>query len=172
MNVKLVLPSEEYKEKIMEYKSIFISYGDSMAGTAGLKDVETFEDWYSNFKNNRFEETVKEGLVPATTFLAVDDNNNLLGMIDIRHRLNNYLMNFGGHIGYSVVKSQRKKGIATKMLSLALIECKRLNIFNVLITCNKENIASAKTIIKNNGVLEDEILENDRITQRYWITLS
>ncbi len=172
MNVKLMLPSKAYKDQIMEYKSIFMNDGDSMDGTAGLRDAETFEDWYCNLKNNMSEETVQAGLVPATTFLAVDDDDQLLGMIDIRHRLNDYLMKYGGHIGYSVLKSQRQKGIATKMLALALIECKRLKIGKVLVTCDKENIASAKTIMKNNGILENEVLEKDRITQRYWITLS
>ncbi len=172
MNVKLMLPSKAYKDQIMEYKSIFMNDGDSMDGTAGLRDAETFEDWYCKLKNNMSEETVQAGLVPATTFLAIDDDDRLLGMIDIRHRLNDYLMKYGGHIGYSVLKSQRQKGIATKMLALALVECKRLKIGKVLVTCDKENIASAKTIMKNNGILENEVLEKDRITQRYWITLS
>ena len=87
-------------------------------------------------------------------------------MIDIRHRLNDYLLNFGGHIDYSVRKSERQKGYATEMLALALIECMKLNIKRVLITCDKDNIASAKTIINNGG-----ILEGSGITQRYWINL-
>lgn len=87
-------------------------------------------------------------------------------MIDIRHRLNDYLLNFGGHIGYSVRKSERQKGYTTEMLALALIECMKLNIKRVLITCDKDNIASAKTIINNGG-----ILEGSGITQRYWINL-
>ena len=92
-------------------------------------------------------------------------------MIDIRHRLNDYLLNFGGHIDYSVRKSERQKGYATEMLALALIECMKLNIKRVLITCDKDNIASAKTIINNGGILENEILEGSGITQRYWINL-
>ncbi len=94
-----------------------------------------------------------------------------MGMIDIRHRLNEYLMQFGRHIGYSVIKPCRKQGIATKMLSLALEECKILGITRVLITCDKENIASSKTIIRNGGVLENEVPKGDRITQRFWIDI-
>ena len=92
-------------------------------------------------------------------------------MIDIRHRLNDYLLNFGGHIGYSVRKSERQKGYATEMLNLALKECVNLGIKKVLITCDKNNVASAKTIINNGGKLENEIAKEDRITQRYYITL-
>lgn len=92
-------------------------------------------------------------------------------MIDIRHFLNDYLEQFGGHIGYSVRKSERKKGYAKMMLALALGECKELNIDRVLLTCSKDNIPSMKTILSQNGVLENEVLKGDRITCRYWIDL-
>ncbi|GFP76298.1 GNAT family N-acetyltransferase [Clostridium fungisolvens] len=170
--LKLVLPTPEYKEKIMDYKREFLENGDSMDGTAGLKDAESFEKWYTAFCNNLKEETVAKGLVPATTYLAIStEDGRLIGMIDIRHRLNDYLLSFGGHIGYSVRKSERQKGYATEMLALALKECIKLDINKVLITCNKENIGSAKTILNNNGKFENEIVEGSRITQRYWITL-
>ena len=100
-----------------------------------------------------------------------NDDNRLIGMIDIRHRLNDYLLNFGGHIGYSIRKSERQQGYATEMLSLALIECLKVNIKKVLITCDKDNVASVKTIIRNGGILENEMPKGNRITQRYWITL-
>lgn len=95
----------------------------------------------------------------------------LIGIIDIRHKLNEYLFQFRGHIGYSVRKSEQRKGYAKEMLHLALEKCKDMNIKKVLITCSKENIASAKTIIYNGGVLENGISKGERITQRYWISL-
>ncbi len=171
MNIKLVLPTMEYKDKVMAYKADFIKNGDSLDGTAGLVNKETFEEWYADWKDNLSEDTVHDGLVPATTFLVVTDNGDLVGMIDIRHRLNDYLMNFGGHIGYSVIKQHRRKGLATSMLSLALLECKKLNLSKVLVTCNIENIGSARTIIKNNGILENEIFEGKQVVQRYWISI-
>ena len=92
-------------------------------------------------------------------------------MIDIRHSLNEHLFNFGGHIGYSVRKSERRKGYATRMLALALEECRRLGILRVLVTCDSENIASERTILINGGVLENTVPEDGRFTRRYWITL-
>jgi Acetyltransferase (GNAT) family. len=170
--LKLVLPTPEYKEQILDYKREFLESGDSMDGTAGLNRYETFEEWYQALCENSREETVREGFVPATTFLAVsNDSGRLIGMIDIRHRLNDYLYRVGGHVGYSVRKSERRKGYATEMLGLALKECLKLNIKKVLITCDKNNVASARTILKNGGVLENEIEAGNRTIQRYWITL-
>lgn len=170
--LKLVLPTPEYKEKLMNYKKEFIENGDSMDGSAGLRNAETFEEWYRAFCDNLKEETVRDGLVSATTYMAISTNDGrLIGMIDIRHRLNDYLLNFGGHIGYSIRESERQQGYATEMLALSLTECVKLNIKKVLITCDKNNVASAKTIISNDGKLENEIAEGNGITQRYWITL-
>ncbi len=170
--LKLVLPTIEYKSEIMDYKREFIEDGDSMDGTGGLRNFNIFEEWYSSICDNLKEETVRKGLVPATTYIAISiDDGRLIGMIDVRHRLNDFLFNFGGHIGYSVRKSERQKGYATEMLALALKECTRLGIKKVLITCDKDNMALAKTIINNGGGMENEIQEGDRITQRYWINL-
>ncbi len=94
-------------------------------------------------------------------------------MLNLRHYLNDYLEQFGGHIGYSVRKSERQKGYATEMLSLALGEAKKLGLSRVLVTCDRENTGSAKTILNNGGVLENEVFDpNDgTVTQRYWIEL-
>lgn len=168
----LVLPTEQHKQAVWDYREEFLRNQDSMDGTGGLANAQSFEEWYQNNVNNRSGETVREGLVPATTFLGVEkESGKLVGMIDIRHRLNEYLLQFGGNIGYSVRPSQRRKGYATEMLALALEECRKLGLDRALVTCDKTNIGSAKTIQKNGGVLENEVLEGDRITQRYWIAL-
>ena len=83
--------------------------------------------------------------------------------------MNDKLIVATGHIGDGIRPSQRNRGYGTKMISLALEECDRLGIKEILMCCNKDNIASAKTIIKNGGVLENEIDNNGTIVQRYWI---
>lgn len=171
--LKLVLPTIYYKDEIMDYKKEFIENQDNMYGTAGLRNAKTFDEWYDGFCDNLREETVRKGLVQATTYMAISNNDDrLVGMINIRHRLNDSLLSVGGHIGYSVRNSERQKGYATEMLRLALKKCKELGLERVLITCDKDNIASAKTIINNNAILENEIQEEYTIVQRYWITIN
>lgn len=170
--IKLISPKLNLKNQIEEYKKEFLLNGDSMDGCAGLGNIESFEEWMEILKDNSNINTVREGFVPSSTYLAVrESDNRIVGMIDIRHFLNKYLEQFGGHIGYSVRKSERKKGYAKEMLSLALNKCRELNINRVLLTCSKDNIPSIKTILSQNGVLENEILKEDRITCRYWIDL-
>lgn len=170
--IKLVKPSMEFEKQILEYKNEFEYNNENMDGSANLTQYKNIEEWLDFLKDNSKEETVRTGLVPASTFLAVkNSDNNVVGMIDIRHRLNDYLFNFGGHIGYSVRRSERLKGYATVMLNLALDECKVLKINKPLVTCDKNNIGSSKTIISNSGILENEVPDNGNITQRYWITL-
>lgn len=170
--VKLILPTLELKNQIEDYKEEFLLNGDSMDGCAGLGTTESFEAWLEALKNNSNIETVREGFVPSSTYLAVSEiDNKIIGMIDIRHFLNDYLKQFGGHIGYSVRKTERKKGYAKEMLKLALEQCRKLGIEKVLLTCSKDNIPSIKTIISQNGILENEVLKGDRITCRYWIDL-
>ena len=97
-------------------------------------------------------------------------------MIDFRHLLTDFLLNFGGNIGYSIRPSERRKGYATEMLSLLLSLCRSFREQRVLLTCDKDNEVSRKVIIKNHGILENEVedsvgLGQSGVIQRYWIEL-
>ena len=115
----------------------------------------------------------EDGKVPDSTFFLLDeDRDRLLGAVNIRHYLNDYLLREGGHIGDGIRPSERRKGYGTELLRLALTECRKLGIERVLVTCDKSNVGSARAIQKNGGVLENEIINEDgEIEQRYWITL-
>ena len=105
-------------------------------------------------------------------FLLDVDRNILLGAVNIRHYLNDYLLQYAGHIGDGIRPSERRKGYATEIIRLALIECRKLKISKVLMVCDKSNIASAKSIIKNGGILENEFLDEDgEVQQRFWIDI-
>ena len=172
--IRLVRPAREHERAVMEYRAEFLRDGDSLDGTAGLRHAESYLSWMEKVLKNEFPETVCEGLVEATTFLALRESDGaLIGFIDVRHRLNDYLMQFGGHIGYSVRACERQKGYATEMLRQALLYAKTLGLRKVLVTCNNDNEASRRTILSNGGVLESEVVEEcGQIVQRYWIALS
>jgi predicted acetyltransferase len=110
--------------------------------------------------------------VPSDTYFLVNKYNKLLGAITIRHYLNEELLKFDGHIGYGIRPTERGKGYAKTMLKMALKVCEDRGMKRILVTCNKDNIASAKTIIANGGVFENEMVEdNGTIIKRYWIGL-
>lgn len=163
-------PAPEDRAAVMAYRTAFLKAEDSLDGTANLRLAESYEDWYAAVVDNAREETVRPGLVPATTLLAIEEGR-LVGMIDIRHRLNDYLLRYGGHIGYSVHPDVRRRGYATQMLALGLEVCRRLGLTRVLVTCDDGNAGSAKTIEKNGGVLENVVDEDGTLVRRYWIAL-
>jgi predicted acetyltransferase len=96
-----------------------------------------------------------------------------VGRLDIRHRLNEKLLSFGGHIGYDIRPSMRRRGFGTRALALGLVEARKLGIDRVLVTTSEYNVASRKIIEANGGVLENMIPTEFRpeLTCRYWITI-
>jgi len=173
--LKLVYPTKEYEEQVMRYREIFLKENQSFDGCAGLEDVESFDEWIDF--DNRLSNKYGENYVPSSVFLGVrQEDNKVVGIIDIRHSLSDFLYDFGGHIGYSVLPEERRKGYAKEMLRQALLEGKNIGINRALLTCDKDNIGSYKTIIANGGVLENEVedvvgLSESGTIQRYWITL-
>lgn len=106
----------------------------------------------------------KAGYVPCT-YLWIVEGDTFIGSLAIRHELNDFLLNEGGHIGYSVRPSARRRGYAGKALADALPIARELGITRVLLTCDEDNAGSRATIEKNGGVYEDT--RNGK--RRYWI---
>lgn len=170
-DIKLEFPSLKHKEMIKRYQEETYANGETyINGDGGCHAAASYEDWLEEAKDMHLGVHLKEGYVPATTYFLVK-NDKIIGTINIRHRLNEYLFNVGGHIGYSVLPSERRKGYATMMLRMALLKCKDMGIEPVLITCLKENIASRKTIEKCGGKLENEYFDKqeNKTYLRFWI---
>ena len=140
--LKLVLPTEEYKEQVEEYLKEFLDNGENeIAGDGGLDRIKDFDKWLEKVRNDLSTETIDKDRIPATLYLTIrKSDRKIVGNLQIRHFLNEKLLNHGGHIGDSVRPSERRKG-------------------------------SAKSIQNNGGILENEIYVGNELVQRYWISL-
>ncbi len=168
LNLVLVKGSKEYKRQICEMLDEWYASGEIIVPWA-ISRVK-YDDFDAYLES--LEMIPNDIYVPESTYFCLDtDRNIIVGAVNIRHRLNERLLLDGGHIGDGVRPSERKKGIATKMIGLALEKCRELGIERVLMVCDKVNIGSAKSIMNNGGVLENEVEVDGVVEQRYWIEL-
>jgi len=177
---RLILPTTEVHGSFLEAMAEFRLEGRGRPSdytVLGREEREYAEAWtspegFSHFVNKLREEAHEElprpeGLVPATTLWYVD-SSTFLGRLAIRHRLTEHLLAAGGHIGYDVRPSARRRGYATAMLRDALPIANRLGIDPALITCDTSNVASRKVIEANGGIFEDQ--RGDKL--RFWVATS
>ena len=167
MTLVLRKPDKEMKKEIIAFNEEFEAIGEKLVPYAARLRGMDFDEWLSS--ERLLETRAPIGFVKASLYFLMD-GERILGAIDIRHSLNEYLIGVGGHIGYGVRPSERRKGYASLMLSLALPIAKELGLKKILLTCNKGNTASEKTILKNGGILENEIEDGEEIVMRFWIS--
>ena len=166
--IYLTLPVGDESEAYREYREEFKAFSSPMDGTDLLSVTEDTKEWVEKENGMWRKENLREGYVPSTLLVAKRrKDERVVGMINIRHTLNDYLLKCGGNIGYSVRPTERGKGCGKKMLSLSLPYLKALGNNRALVTCNVTNEASRRIITSNNGVYENTI---DGI-ERYWIEL-
>ena len=170
--MELVLPAIEHKQAALDFRQEHFNCGETMIhGDGGLDSANTYVGWLELIRSAETR-VFSEESVPATVYFGMQEGR-IVGIIQIRHKLNKRLRNTYGHIGYGVRPSERRKGYATRMLAAALVKCRELGIMKVLVSCDKKNIGSAKTIINNGGKLSYEFIDDDGSTvQQYWITLN
>ncbi len=170
MKLKLVRLSHEYRPQLNDMMDEWTTTGEKIIPWCIRRnDYHDFDIYLANLE---ILPGNAEGLVPDSTFFCLDeDTDQFVGAVNIRHYLNESLLLNGGHIGDGVRPSRRRQGIATRMISLALEECRRLGIERVLMVCDKENTGSAKSILHNGGILENEVIIDGVTEQRYWISL-
>ena len=176
MEEKLLLlrPTAEYIPQYEAYRREFLDFGGSMDGAGSLRRLESGRAWLDEVERFSRPETVPEGKVVSTQFILVREaDDRLLGMLQLRHDLNDYLRRIAGHIGYSVRPSERRRGYAKRMLAMALDEARMLGLERVMISCSVENEASRRTILSNGGVFESTVLDETagELLERYWIEL-
>lgn len=166
-HARLARPQERFKASYIEGVWEYISEKRTVS-------------WHPEILRRRFDEYLRvlqqaeseplAGMVPASRFWLISADNRYLGDVDVRHHLNEALSRFGGHIGYKIRPSERRKGYGKLICRLGIQEARKLGIGDILITCDDDNIGSCKIIEANGGQLQDKI-DNDRavLTRRYWI---
>ena len=159
--------------EIMQFRQKFLSVGEcSINGSRGLHNYDNYEDWLWLVKECEKPDNTLLGVQASTSF-AVRNDGTVVGCIELRHTLNEALTVIGGHIGFSVVPTERRKGYATKMLRKMLAEAKKTGLTKVLLTCDIDNIGSYKTVEACGGVKEQEepfVLDGEPY-YKYWIEL-
>lgn len=172
--IDLRVPTAEDEAAALAYLKEHRDQGEEeLNGTGGLTYLPDYAAFLQKIQDDLDYDHIRPGRVPASTFFGVrESDQKIVGMINIRHRLNDALLARGGHIGYGVRPSERQKGYASQMLMRALDFCRSLGLGRVLVCCNKDNKASAGVITHCGGVLEDERIDTDgSVFLRFWITL-
>lgn len=171
-NIRLEKISYKHKEEIYRIKEEYDKINDDYNGAFFIKNIENYENEVDNLENYSNGIITDPNFVAFTSYVAIDKQNKIVGLGTVRHELNDYLKEFGGHIGYSVVPNERKKGFGDKILKLLLEEAKEKNFNKVLLTCGENNIGSRKIIEKNGGILENKVKENGETICRFWIYIN
>lgn len=169
--MELITPCRDYYKSYIDAAK---EYAENNVSTYIFLDYEK-NDIFEIIENFRTGKNLKKGYIKAT-YLWLVDGDKFIGEVSIRHELTDALLRYGGNIGYGIRYSEWNKGIGTTMLSMALKYAKeRLGLNRVLITCDDDNIGSARVIEKNRGILQDKIPNTidgrDIITRRYWIDI-
>lgn len=152
--IRLIRPTEALKEQAMAFKQEFFDNGEFVINGSELFDkTENYREWCESIDKNTKEETVNPNWVRTDTFFGVDDSERIVGIIDLRHTLNEFLKDLG-NCGYSVRPSERRKGYATEMLRQLLEIAKRAGMKELHLSVEKNNEPSIKTIIQNGGIYE------------------
>ena len=169
-------PSLERKNDVKEYIEEHFLYNSNIAGDSGLEEeYVAYEKWLDKMELLSNPETCPNNIcVGREYFLIRESDNKLVGMINLRWNLNEWMLQNGGHIGYGIRPTERRKGYNKISLYLCLLRAKEIGLDKVLLTASDNNLGSVKTIQALGGVLENKITdyEDENILMgRYWINV-
>ena len=168
----IVLPSAPLRTAFYTMALDYRGSADQRYYTDIIKRGFSFEEYLTRLHRYSLGIDIEEGLVPYTTFWLVDKKmDTIYGVSRLRHILNTASRKEGGHIGYDVPPSYRNAGYATELLGLTVRKARAMGIARVLVTCDANNVASSRVIIKNGGALENQVISDytRKIVNRYWI---
>lgn len=168
--MKIEQISLKHKNQILEMCTEYNLNNEDYNGAFFINDITDYEEKIKELDNASKGILDNPSFVPYTCYVFIIEDK-IVGVGSIRHYLNDYLKNYGGHIGYSIRPSERKKGFGKMALNLLLKEIAKKDIKEVIVTCNSNNIGSQKVIEGNNGILVSELEQNGKIIYKYNINL-
>jgi predicted acetyltransferase len=167
----LVRPSKCIEKEILEYRQEYFSFGETQInGGCGIANTNNFDEWLELVLS--IEKDKLRNNVHASTFFSMRKTDcKIIGSIQLRHSLTPELEMHGGHIGYGIRPTERRKGYGRQQLLLVLNEAYNMKISKVMIICDKDNVPSAKTALSCGGILTNENIYEGILQQIYWIDL-
>jgi len=169
-NLYLIRPSKILESEIREYRQEYFDFGETQVnGSCGLAYYEDFDEWL-NLVLSIEKDKLRNNVHTSTFFSVRKEDNKIIGSVKLHYFLTPEIEN-GGHIAYGIRPSERKKGYGKQQLLLILDVARNMNIPKVMIVCDKDYIASAKTALSCNGILTSEIIYEGIEQQHYLIDL-
>jgi predicted acetyltransferase len=172
-DLRLVPPSIDYQDSFLRLMREFIAEGSGRYEIMYPAARDDFPRYVDRLKQAATGDRLQPGFVAETTYWLRQDGNRIVGTSRLRHRLSRALKHEGGHIGYDIRPSERGKGYGTLQLALVLQKAAKMGLKKVLVTCDTDNMASARVIEKNGGMLQNQVISyvTKKKVNRYWIEL-
>lgn len=173
-SIKIVIPSEDYVRKIKGFKNELLKHGyKTIHGGRDLMSQEDIKQWIEESHDYSASLNLPEGKVASTTFLVVrKKDESVIGVVSLRHELNDYLYNYAGNVSYTIAPCGGKNDYASLMLGQLIQKARILELPRLLITCVKGNKKAEEAILRNGGEFINEVFDptNAKTIKRYWLS--
>lgn len=168
----LAKPSKALEGGIWAYRQEYFDHGEThINGSCGLAHCDDFDQWLEHALSIEKDRLSIDHIHASTFFSICERDQKIIGSIQLRHALTDGLRQHGGHIGYGIRPTERQKGYGKQQLLLVLDVARQMNLQKVMISCDKDNIASAQTAMRCGGILTEENVYEGRKQLIYWISL-
>jgi len=171
--LRLIGPSVRHRHSHETFLEEFLRLGEEVVPWVVAEPYETFAEYVSMLKAASHGIGIPSNFVAHSTYWLLDDRDEIVAISNLRHELNDELLAYGGHIGYGVRPTARQNGYGNEVLRQTLVAARALGIDRARLTCSQQNLASARTILRNGGNLDDEefMPAHGEVIARYWIEL-
>jgi len=172
-DLQLVEPSLAYRDAFLAFATECATADTPYQQAKYKRAIRDVRGYIRRLQGGARGANLPAGHVPGTTYWLVRGGRDIVATSNLRHRLTPHLEYEGGYIGYGVRPSERRKGYGTAVCRLTLEKARAMGMKRVLITCDTDNLASARIIEKNGGVLENRVVshETGKMKNRYWVDL-